>query len=156
MAISHPEKIPVSMFTQNFVADLNAGQLVSFPWTSTTERNNLSPGQNTCILCPCDMTFRNLSLRVESMTVTGDVTIAVHKLVEGLGGAASIVEIDSTTFEINKDTDDYATFNLDKSDISATALKGELLYVSIEPVLDMGSSKDWFITSVWEIPKYKE
>ena len=154
MAISHPKKIPTVMFSQNFIHDLNAGQLRAFPW-STTSEGSLSPGMSASLVCPCDMTFRNLAFRTENMTVTGDVTISIGTLVEGTNNPASIVTLDSHQFEIST-SNDYHTFNLDKNDLDAKALKGELLFIWIDPDQDMGSSKDWFITSVWEIPKYKE
>jgi hypothetical protein len=160
------KKSPVIMFTHNFVDDI--GDQCILPWGKTTEGHNVDDPWEAAFVAPCQMHFHSIFLRTENLTGTWSYTTRIYLYKYGVGvdststGWASKESMSICDQTISSD-DDYTAFGPFRKgpgayDPSGVWDKGELIVLAFERLVGsgLGPSQDWYFTTMWEVPNYRE
>ena len=137
-----------SFWSHNFVDEINTGE-IRMPWADTTEASSSTGRQ--AFLAPYDMTFVAWNYRYEGIANSHDLTFRIYKLDQGDQTDDLMGE---HTFFVTS-SNDHETFQVIASDIvwpvgpPIIIDAGDLIVMTIEAMVDPGSSTDHFMTSHW-------
>jgi len=136
------------VFFQNFLDDLSTTKHY-LPFKDINEQTTIYQ-EEAAIVAPCDGRVVSVSVKVMSITGSGNMTIGVNTIAPNINafGSANWTEEETETLAITS-TDDYHVFHF-AFDNAKHFDSGDLVSLSIQNSADLSGTTYWYVTTVIE------
>ena len=136
------------IYSQSFLDDLGTTKHY-LPWKDINEQTTVYQ-EEAAMLMPCDGRIVSVTVKVMSITGSGNMTIGVNTIAPNINafGSANWTEEETETLAVTS-TDDYHVFHFAFSNDKHFD-SGDLVSLSIQNDADLSGTTYWYVTTVVE------
>ena len=136
------------IYSQSFLDDLGTTKHY-LPWKDINEQTTIYQ-EEASMLMPCDGRIVSVTVKVMSVTGSGNMTIGVNTIAPNINafGSANWTEEETETLAVAS-TDDYHVFHF-AFDNAKHFDSGDLVSLSIQNDADLSSTTYWYVSTVVE------
>ena len=136
------------VYSQSFLDDLGTTKHY-LPWKDINEQTTVYQEEASMVM-PCDGRIVSVTVRMSSVTGSGNLTIGVHTLPPGISNFTGSNWNEEETEQLAvASTDDYHVFHFG-FDNAKHFESTEMVSISIEADADLGGTTYWYVTTVVE------
>ncbi len=136
------------IYSQSFLDDLNTTKHY-LPWKDINEQTTVYQ-EEAAMVMPCDGRIVSVTVRVASVTGSGNMTIGIESIAPNINsfGSANWTEEETETLAVTS-TDDYHVFHF-AFDNAKHFDSGDLVSISIQNDADLSGTTYWYVSTVVE------
>ncbi len=136
------------IYLQSFTDDLTTAKHY-LPWKDINEQTTIYQ-EEAAMVMPCDGRIVSVTVRVASVTGSGNMTIGIETIAPNINsfGSANWTEEETETLAVSS-SDDYHVFHF-AFDNAKHFDSGDLVSISIQNDADLSSTTFWYVSTVVE------